>query len=163
MIVTGSTINYDPANKGRRRSDLLTFSLKDGTELWSKEIPGGVLACAALTTSRSAWRPPAAVRAFDVENGERKWIYEAKMPLFAPVAIAKKNVSPATSRERSTRSTSRQAGVWTLDLGSNAETKSPGMVYGGPIVSGGRVVVATCNLEGPNARAETVVVGIGAK
>ena len=38
---------------------------------------------------------------------------------------------------------------------------APGMIYGGPVVHGGRIYVATCNLEGPNARKPTVVVGIG--
>ncbi len=37
------------------------------------------------------------------------------------------------------------------------------MIYGGPVVHGGRLYVGTCNLEGPNARKETVVVCIGEK
>ena len=37
------------------------------------------------------------------------------------------------------------------------------MVYGGVTVHGGKLVVATCNLEGPSAGKETVIVCIGSK
>ena len=36
------------------------------------------------------------VRAFAVDSGERQWIYEAKSPLFAAVAIARTSCMPAT-------------------------------------------------------------------
>ena len=165
VIVTGSTINYDPAKLKGAKGSIAAFRLKDGTELWSKEIPGGVLGCAALGGGVAVVAATdGKVRAFDVETGERKWIYEAKSPLFAPTAIAKNRVYAGDLKGTiHAIDLTSGAGVWTLDLGSNAETKAPGMVYGGPIVAGGRIVVATCNLEGPNARAETVVVGIGAK
>ncbi|HEX3313235.1 MAG TPA: PQQ-binding-like beta-propeller repeat protein [Gemmataceae bacterium] len=165
VIVTGSTINYDPAKLKGAKGSIAAFRLKDGTELWSKEVPGGVLACAALSGGVAVVAATdGKVRAFDVETGERKWIYEAKMALFAPVAIAKNRVYAGDLKGTiHAIDLTTGAGIWKLDLGSNAETKAPGMVYGGPIVSAGRVVVATCNLEGPHARAETVVVGIGAK
>jgi hypothetical protein len=35
------------------------------------------------------------------------------------------------------------------------------MVYGSPIVDGGRLYVATCNVEGDNSRQATAVVCIG--
>ena len=37
------------------------------------------------------------------------------------------------------------------------------MVYGGVTVHGGKLVVATCNLEGPFAGKETVIACIGTK
>ena len=52
---------------------------------------------------------------------------------------------------------------WTLDLGTDPAVKAPGMFYGGPVVQGGRIYAATCNLEGPNARQPTVLVCIGEK
>jgi len=52
---------------------------------------------------------------------------------------------------------------WKLDLGDDPAVKSPGMIYGGPVVHGGRLYVATCNLEGPLASKPTVVVCIGEK
>ena len=40
---------------------------------------------------------------------------------------------------------------------------NPGMIFGGPVVQGGRLYVATCNLQGANAGKETVVVCVGDK
>ena len=53
------------------------------------------------------------------------------------------------------------AGKWTFPLAK--EAGAPGMVYGGVTVHGGKLVVATCNLDGPSAGKETVVVCIGQK
>ena len=41
--------------------------------------------------------------------------------------------------------------------------KAPGMIYGGPIVHGGRIYVATCNLGGMFVNKPTAVVCIGDK
>jgi uncharacterized protein (DUF433 family) len=48
-------------------------------------------------------------------------------------------------------------------MGTHPLIKSPGMVYGGPIVHGGRIYVATCNLAGMFANQPTAVVCIGDK
>ena len=50
---------------------------------------------------------------------------------------------------------------WTFN--TTKETGAPGMVYGGVTVHGGKLVVATCNLDGPSAGKETVVVCVGSK
>ena len=52
---------------------------------------------------------------------------------------------------------------WKLDLRNDPSVKSPGMIYGGVTVHGGKLFVATCNLEGPLARKPTCIVCIGAK
>jgi len=110
------------------------------------------------------------VRAYKVADGERAWLYDAKMPIFAPPAIAGGIVYAAdllgvvhaidlkTAKDR-------EAGrmKWRLDLGKDPAVASPGMVYGGVTVHGGKLVVATCNLEGPYAGKETVVACIGSK
>jgi hypothetical protein len=51
---------------------------------------------------------------------------------------------------------------WKLDLATDP-IKAPGMVYGGPILHGGRLLVATCNIAGTSAAQPTVVVCIGEK
>ena len=53
------------------------------------------------------------------------------------------------------------AAKWTLSLAK--ETGAAGMVYGGITAHGGRLIVATCNLEGPFAGKETAVACIGSK
>jgi outer membrane protein assembly factor BamB len=54
------------------------------------------------------------------------------------------------------------AALWTFDLGKDP-VKTPGMNYGGVAVHGGRLYLATCNIEGPFARQPTVVVCLGSK
>ena len=102
------------------------------------------------------------VRAYDLADGGSRWTYDTKSNCFAPAAIAGGMVyvgdlkgvlhaiDLATGGER-----------WTLDLGKQQEVQAPGMIYGGPVVQQGKLYVATCNLEGPNAGQPTVVVCIG--
>jgi outer membrane protein assembly factor BamB len=86
------------------------------------------------------------------------------MPLFAPVAIAKevvyagdlKGVIHAIDLKSG-------AGSWKLDLGADKAVQAPGMIFGGPVVQGGRLYVATCNLQGPYANQATAVVCVGDK
>jgi hypothetical protein len=52
---------------------------------------------------------------------------------------------------------------WALDVGKDPAVAAPGMFYGGPVVHGGRIYAATCNLEGPNAGKPTAVVCVGEK
>ncbi|HZZ77088.1 MAG TPA: PQQ-binding-like beta-propeller repeat protein [Gemmataceae bacterium] len=165
VIVSGSSIGYDFLALKGAKGFIAGYDLKTGNQKWHKDITGGVVACAALSGSSAVVSATdGKVRAFDVATGERQWIYDAKMPLFAPVAIAKdvvyagdlKGVIHAIDLKTG-------AGAWKLDLGAAKETEAPGMVYGGPIVQGGRLYVATCNLQGPFAGKETVVVCIGEK
>ena len=52
---------------------------------------------------------------------------------------------------------------WKLDLGTDPAVQAPGMIYGGPVLHGGKLFVATCNLEGAHAGQPTAVVCIGSK
>ncbi|MCS7046844.1 MAG: PQQ-binding-like beta-propeller repeat protein [Gemmataceae bacterium] len=165
IIVTGSTIGYDPKALKGAKGLIAAFDLADGKEKWSKEITGGVVACAALADGAAVvCATDGKVRAFDLASGERRWIYEAKAPLFAPPAIAK-NVVYAGDLKGVVHAIDLGNGSekWKLDLGAHPDTAAPGMIYGGPVVQGGRLYVATCNLEGPHARQPTVVVCLGEK
>jgi outer membrane protein assembly factor BamB len=162
VVVTGSNIGYETRALKKTKGMIAAFDL-DGTEKWQKEIPGGVVSCAALSDGVAVvTATDGKVRAFDLATGERRWIYPGKSPFFAPPAIAKGTVYAGdlnsvihaidlkTGQER-----------WTLDLGTHKEVMAPGMIYGGPVVDGGRIYVATCNVEGLHAQKATAVVCIG--
>jgi outer membrane protein assembly factor BamB len=104
------------------------------------------------------------VRSFTLTSGLRQWIYDAKAPLFAAPAVAG-SVVVVADLAGVVHALDLKTGkpLWTLDLGRSADVAAPGMVYGGPVVHGGRIYVATCNLDGPHARKPTVVVCLGAK
>ncbi len=99
-----------------------------------------------------------------MESGERRWIYDAKSPLFAPAAV-----DAATAYIGDLKGVVHAVGLsdgkakWTLDLGADAAVKASGMVYGGPVLHGGRLYVGTCNLKGPFAGQATAIVCIGAR
>jgi outer membrane protein assembly factor BamB len=164
VIVTGSSIGYDPKALKGAKGAIAAFDLVDGKEKWRKDLPGGVVSCAALTNDLAiAAATDGKVRAFDL-TGERRWVYDAKMPLFAPPALAAGVVYVGDLRGvvHAIDVTDGSA-RWKLDLGAHPDVKAPGMVYGGPVVQGGRVFVATCNLEGSSAQKPTAVVCIGEK
>jgi outer membrane protein assembly factor BamB len=168
VVVTGSSIGYDTRALKKAKGQVAAFNLADGKEKWRKEVPGGIVACAALSTTPGqgglaiASATDGKVRAFDLATGERRWIYDAHYPLFAPVAVAA-GVAYAGDLKGVVHAIDIATGQarWTLDLGTHKEVMTPGMVYGGPVVHGGCVYVATCNLEGPHAGQATAVVCIG--
>jgi outer membrane protein assembly factor BamB len=162
VVVTGSNIGYDTRVLKKSKGMIAAFDL-DGTEKWQKEVPGGVVSCAALADGLAiVTATDGKVRGFDLATGERRWIYPGKSPFFAAPAIAKGTVYAGdlngvvhaidlkTGQER-----------WTLGLGTHKDVMSPGMIYGGPVVHDGKIYVATCNLEGVHAQKETAVVCIG--
>lgn len=165
VIVSGSSIGYDAKALKGAKGFIAAYDLADGKEKWHKDITGGVVACAALADGAAiVSASDGKVRAFELATGERRWIYEAKMPLFAPVAAAK-DVVYAGDLKGIIHAIDVKSGTekWRLDLGTHPQVQAPGMIYAGPVVQGGRLYVATCNIEGPNAGQGTAVVCIGEK
>ncbi len=165
VIVSGGTISMDINLFKGAKGFIAAFDLAKGDLKWTKDVTGGVVSCAALSGNAAViTATDGKVRAFDVATGDRQWIYDAKMPLFAPVAIAK-DVVYAGDLKGVIHAIDLKTGAesWKLDLGAHKDVQTPGMIYGGPVVQGGRLYVATCNLQGPNAQKETAVVCIGDK
>jgi outer membrane protein assembly factor BamB len=165
VVISGSTIGCDTKVLKQAKGEVAAFDIATGKEKWRKELSAGVVSCAALTKDLVIVScTDGKVRAYHLNSGQLQWSYDAKAPLFAPPAIAAdrvfvgdlKGLVHAIDLANGNRS-------WSLDLASHPEVKSPGMVYGGPAVQGGRLFVATCNLEGPWARKPTCVVCIGDK
>jgi outer membrane protein assembly factor BamB len=164
VVIGGSTTAYTTQDLKKAKGFVAAYNLDDGKELWISEVQGGVLGCVALTKDLAiATATDGKVRAFDLANGERKWIYDAKMPFFAPVAVDS-TTAYASDLKGVIHAIHLMDGTlkWKFDLGAEP-IKSPGMVYGGPVLSGGKLYVATCNLEGPFVRQPTVVACIGEK
>ena len=163
-IVTGSSIGYYYKELRGAKGDLTALDLKTGTVKWRKEIPtGGVVGCAAASDGFAVCTATdGKVRAYKLADGERAWLHDARMPLFAPPAIAG-GVVYAADLAGTVHALDLKTGAvrWTFNLAK--ETGTPGMVYGGVTVHGGKLIVATCNLDGPYTGKETVVVCIGSK
>jgi outer membrane protein assembly factor BamB len=165
VVVSGSTIGYDPAALKGAKGVVAAFDLETGKPRWKKQLPGGVLSCVALSKDLAvATSTDGKVRAYALARGALRWTYDAGAPLFAPVALSAdsayaadlKGVVHAVNLENGGRR-------WKLDLAAEAEVKAPGMVYAGPTLSAGRLYVVTCNAAGENANQPTAVVCIGDK
>jgi outer membrane protein assembly factor BamB len=165
VVIGASSTNYDVAGLKKAKGEVVAFELATGKEKWRKSVPAGVLGSVAIAGDVViATATDGKVRAFDLATGERRWIYTAKAPFFAPAAVAAGVVYVADLNGvvHAVGLGDGQA-KWKLDVGAHPQVKSPGMVYGGPVVHGGRIYVATCNLAGGSANKPTVVVCIGDK
>lgn len=163
-IVPGSSIGYYYKELRTAKGDITAIDLKTGDVKWRKEIPtGGAVGCAAVSEGLAVCTATdGKVRAYKLGDGERAWLYDCKMPIFAPPAIAGGIVYVADLASTIHAIDLKTGAVkWTLPLAK--EMGAPSMVYGGVTVHGGKLVVATCNLEGPNVGKETAVVCIGSK
>jgi outer membrane protein assembly factor BamB len=168
VVVSGGTIGYYPQQIKGAKGFVAAYNLADGTVKWYKAITAGVTSCAAIADGAAiVTATDGKVRAFELADGGRRWIYEAKAPLFAPPAIAGNVVFAGDLRgvvhAIALNGPKQGEEIWKLDVAANPATQAPGMIYGGPIVQSGRLYVATCNLEGENARKETVIVCVGDK
>ncbi len=168
VIVSGSTVGFYPNLLKGAKGFVAAYDLDGGKQKWSKPITGGVTSCAAIADGAAvATATDGKVRAFELADGSRRWVYDAKAPLFAPPAVAGDVVYAGDLRgvvhAIALKGPKQGEALWKLDLAAHPMTKAPGMIYGGPVVHGGRLYVATCNLEGEHARQETVVVCIGEK
>lgn len=166
VVVTGSSVGYYLTQLKGAKGTVAAFDLATGKPKWSKDVPtGGVVGCAAVADGLAVvTATDGKVRAFNVADGERRWVYDGKMPVFAPAAVSA-GVAYVGDLQGAVHAIDLKAGTakWRLDLGADPAVKSPGMVYGGVTVSGGKLFVATCTLEGPLARKPTCVVCIGGK
>lgn len=165
LVVLGcSSVGYDVNALKGAKGEVVAFDLASGKEKWRKPIfKGGILGCVALTPDAViATATDGKVRAFELATGNRRWIYDAKTPLFAPAALDA-GVAYVADLKGIVYAIDLTSGAakWKLDLGAHPKVQAPGMVYGGPVLQGGRLYVATCNLAGAFANRPTVVVCIG--
>jgi outer membrane protein assembly factor BamB len=163
-IVPGSSIGYYYKEIKTAKGDVTALDLKTGEVKWRKEIPtGGVVGCAAVSDGLTVCTATdGKVRAYNIGDGVRAWLYDCKVPVFAPPAVAG-GVVYVADLASTVHAIDLKTGIvkWTLPLAK--ELGTPGMVYGGVTVHSGKLVVGTCNIEGPYVGKETAVVCIGSK
>lgn len=147
IVVTGSSIAFDPLQLKGAKGFVAAFDLESGKPMWHKELKAGVQSCAALSDGKAvAACTDGKVRAYNLSDGLLAWSYDAKAPLFAPPAVSSGTVYVA-DLAGVVHALNLAAGTpkWTLDVGNDPAVKAPGMFYGGPVVHNGKIYVATCN------------------
>jgi outer membrane protein assembly factor BamB len=164
VLIGGSSIRFDPKQVAGARGEVLALELTSGNIKWRREIPGGVLSPIAVKDQFAIFTATdGKVRAWDLATGQEGWSYDAGAPLFAGTAVAGAVYTADLKGVIHAINLTDGKPLWKLDLALDPAVKAPGMVYGTPVVHGGRLYVATCNLEGAHARKPTVVVCIGDK
>jgi outer membrane protein assembly factor BamB len=158
LIVTGSNIRYDPKELGHAKGEVLCVKA-DGAVEWRRPAERAYLASAAVSGDVAVVCDSAGeVSGLDLKTGKPRWTTKVGTAFFAGAALSG-DAAYVCDLEGKLACLGLADGKsrWTLDLGATA----PGMVYGGPVLSGGRLYVATSNLEGKSAGSETVIVCIG--
>lgn len=164
-LVATSSIRFDPKQIPGARGEIVALKMADGSVAWRKPVPGGVVSAIAASGKLAVFTATDGnIRAWDVATGSEKWSYAAANPFFAGVAIAGGVIYSADlSGVVHALDQANGQKLWTLDLARDPAIESPGSVYGSPVVQGGRLFVATCNLDVTGEKSTTVVVCIGDK
>jgi outer membrane protein assembly factor BamB len=165
VVVSGSTIGFDPGSLTAARGVIAAFDLETGKQRWKKELPGGVVACVALGKDTAvATCTDGKVRGYALPRGALRWTYDAGAAFFAPVALGPETAYAADLKGVVHAINLKSGGgLWKLDLATADGVASPGMVYAGPVLGGGRLYIATCNIAGEHLNRATAVVCIGDK
>jgi len=165
VLVPCSSIRYDPKDLGGAKGEIIALKLSDGSVEWRKDMNGAILATAAAAGGVGiVCDTEGQIHALDLQTGAPRWSTKCGAAFFAGPAVAG-DALYAADIDGVLFSIGLADGKlrWKLDLGTDPAVKAPGMVYGSPIVHGGRLYVGTANLEGKFAGGETVIVCIGEK
>lgn len=166
-VIGSSSIRFDPKLIPVGKGEVVAVALDTGAVKWREQIPGGIVSSVAVAGAEKLAVFAATdgkVRALSLADGTTKWTYDGGAPFFAAPAVVAgvAYVADLKGVVHAVKLADGQ-GVWKFDLPSDAAVRAPGMVYGSPIVDGGRIYLATCNLEGSGVRQPTVVVCLGDK
>jgi outer membrane protein assembly factor BamB len=163
VLVGCSSARLDPKAAADARGEVVAVELDSGEVKWRKDVPGGVLSSVAVRAGRAVFTATdGKVRAWDAFTGEEKWAFDAQAPFLAGPAVTETTVY-AADLKGVVHALSLADGKeqWSLDLAADPATKTGGLVYGSPVVHGGRLYLATCNLGETRGQAANVVVCIG--
>jgi outer membrane protein assembly factor BamB len=150
VLVGCSTVRFDRKLLDQARGEVLALDLASGQIRWRESVAGGVLSPIAVKGQTAVYTATdGKVTGRNFATGQLLWTYQAKHALFAGPAIAGDAVYAADLN----------AGIyalgladgrpqWTFNAATDPAIQSRSMVFGSPVVHGGDLYVATCNLDG---------------
>lgn len=161
-LVGCSSIRLEAKEAAHGKGEVVAVQVADGAVKWRRDVPGGVVSSIAVRDGLAVFTATdGRVRGWDAATGREKWSYDAQAPLFAPPAVSgdRAYVADLKGVVHGIK-LADGTGVWKFDIGTNPQTKAPGLVFGGPTLADGKLFVATCNIDSADRR-ETVVVCLG--
>lgn len=159
VLVGCSSIRFDRKRLGYARGEVVALDLATGKELWRHQTQGGVLGAVAVKGDLAVYTSTnGTVVALTVATGRPAWTYTGKKPFFASVAVAGQTVY-AADLAAVVHSLDLADGKpwWTFDVGADRAVQTRTSVYGSPVVAGGNLYLATCNLDGQVDQPSVVV------
>ncbi|HJZ93532.1 MAG TPA: PQQ-binding-like beta-propeller repeat protein, partial [Gemmataceae bacterium] len=165
VLVGCSSIRLDPKAIPGATGEVVAVEADTGKVRWRRDLAGGVLSSVAVREGLAIFTSTdGKVRALDAFTGKDRWSYDAGAPFFAGPAVTPKAAYAADLRgvihAISLADGKKQ---WTLDLATEPAIGTAGMVFGSPVLHGGRLYVATCNLGHRDGPKQNAVVCIGEK
>jgi outer membrane protein assembly factor BamB len=163
VLVGCSSARLDPQALDGARGEVVAVELDTGAVKWRKELPGGVLSSIAVREGLAIFTATdGKVRALDAHTGQERWTYDARAPFFAGPAVTAKTVYAADLKGVvHALNLSNGKRDWLLNLATDSATKTNAMVYGSPIIHGGRLYLATCRLADRDSQTLNLVVCVG--
>jgi outer membrane protein assembly factor BamB len=150
VLVGCSNIRMDPKLLPQAKGEVLAVDLATGKVRWRKPAAGGVLAPVAVKGDVAvSTATDGKVNAWQASTGNPMWAFQAKTPFFGGVAIAGDCVYAADLK-----AVVYALGLadgkprWTHDVANDPSVQSRSMAFSSPVVHGGDLYLATCNLEG---------------
>ena len=159
VLVGCSSIRFDRKLIPKARGEVVALNVADGRVLWKEEVTGGVLSSVAVKNGLAVYTcTDGKIYARNQLTGKLVWTYDAKTPFFAGPALAGKVVY-AADLNSIVHAVDLSDGKkrWAFDVGSDPSVQARGSVFGSPVVHGGNLYVATCNLDGATDQPSVVV------
>jgi len=159
VLVGCSSIRFDRKLIPKAAGEVIAFDLFGGTVLWRQKAGGGVLSAIAVKDGLAVYTSTdGKVTARKCDTGKLVWTYDAKRPFFAGPALAG-DVVYAVDLQTVAHAINLADGkvLWNFDVASDLAVQTRTSVFGSPIVSGGNLYLATCNLDGKTDQPSAVV------
>ena len=163
VLVGCSSIRFDQKLIPHSAGEVVAVDLAGGQVKWRKDVPGGVLSPVAICGDLAVFTATdGRIRCWSAQDGQEKWSYDAGVPFFAGPAAAGGVIYAADIKAvLHAVSLADGKGIWKLDVSGDPAVQLPGMVFGSPIVQGGMIYLATCNMETAAADQPCAVACVG--
>ena len=159
VLVGCSSIRYDTRRLAGARGEVVALDLASGRVLWRHDAGGGVLSAIAVKDGLAVYAcTDGKVVARQVATGKLAWSYAAKNAFFGGAALAGGSVYVSDLRAVVHALNLADGKVlWTFNLCADRAVRTRTTVFGSPVVAGGDLYLATCNLEGDADQPSVVV------
>ena len=159
VLVGCSSIRFDTHRLADAAGEVVAMDLASGKILWRQDAGGGILSSVAVSSNRAVYAcTDGKVVARDLASGKLAWSYNAGKPFFAAPAIAD-GIVYAADLSAVVHAVNLADGKlrWKLDVAADRAVQSRTAVFGSPVLAGGDLYLATCDLEGQADQPSVVV------